>query len=246
MTIPVVRVYEKAKQAQDAVAELKQGGFADDLVLLLTPGLEGVDDSTETISKAITIGSSLGDDAELCAESLRQGRSVVVALAPFGRGLPTAKILDSHKPIPTEVERAKRPTARDGAAEWERGAPLSSAFGLPILSRNDPAPLSDALWIKTLSKGRSFESMRPLTRPDWTFSSSFGMKLLSHDPAPLSKLLGIKTLSSKKQSWTRSFGIPMLSSNAAPLSSLLGIPLLSTKAAPFSSMLGLRLLSRRR
>ncbi len=244
MTIPIVRMYETEQKARDAVGKLREEGFIPDTIHLITPVSKGEADTIEPVSIAIRAGFLPEPHAAVYAEGIQQGRSLVSIFAPFGHGQLATQILDGCSPVDTGLEG---PQGRSIA--WEEGAPLSSAFMLPTLWRNKPAPFSTVFGLEMLSSGRSFQSPRykELANSDFAL---FGRSRLSPNPTPLSSLFHLKTISVKGgPSWTKSFGYSLLSQNPAPLSSKLGMHLLAAKVphhhpAPFSEHLGIPTLSR--
>ena len=247
MRYPIVRMYETEKQARNAVSKLKEEGFSEDTIFLVTPSSGRGATSSQALSTALMAGFMLRGDAQAHAEAVKQGRSLVLMLPPFGQGQLAQGILDDYGPIKTVVER---PAADGVPVAWDEAMPLSSALKLRVLLRNRPAPFSALLGMSTLSQGRSFGSRRELTSPHFTASSLLGLGLLSRRPAPLSSLFGLKTIAVRKGSRQTSLGLPLLSSNPAPLSSKLGLHLLvgrmrPSEPAPFSAHLGLPTLTRR-
>ncbi len=127
---------------------------------------------------------------------------------------------------------------------------------------DDPSPFSDWFGIPTLSRSRPSAN---LTSSSWTFSSIFGLGLLSKDQSK--PVIGVKTLSGKQAGWTSSLGLPILAGAKRPYKSLLGLktltgqnppgqdkdwstslgfPTLSRNPAPLSSLFGIPTLSRKR
>jgi hypothetical protein len=179
--------------------------------------------------------------AEIHAEGVRQGRSLVAIRTPFGQGEPAKEILSSCGP----ADSGPGVPARRSIA-WDVGAPLSSGFRLPILWANQPEPFSALIGRPTLTQGRTFEDKYPpLKEPGWTFSARLGLPLLSRNQ------MGRASLSGKMgDSWQRSFGLPMLSDEPAPFSKRYRMhvltppgPLPKHHPTPFSERMGLPVLS---
>ncbi len=246
MRDPIIRMYETDQQARDAVSRLRQEGFPEDAIFLVTPGFGGEPGSAQAISSAILAGRWLPSNAEVYVQGLEQGRSLLVVRAPFGHGMLATQVMDSFGPVDTGL---RLPRGRSPA--WDEAAPLSSALQLPILQRHQPAPFSALLGLHTISRGRSFLSQLfgELISPHFAL---FGRSSLSDQAAPLSSLFGLKTLYRKDGPKTSRFGLPLLSRNPAPLSSALGLSLLTgpvplrRQAAPLSAVLGLPTLTRGR
>lgn len=232
MTTSTVRMYGSEKNARDAATRLKEAGFAEESIVLVTPASGKTGDD---VANAVKAGNLLGHAASFYAERVRDGRSLVVVRAPFGRGQAAKEILDACSPVDTDLAPPAAPEA-----EWGRGAPFSRAAGMRVLLRDSPAPMSQALGIPTLSRGLSFlySFFGELTKHDYSLSGGLGMRLLSDNPAPLSSMFGMSTISTPRGEWTHSCGLPLLSGkapfsslsdNPAPLSSALGLPLLTGK-----------------
>ena len=226
----LLRFYATEQAATDAHARLVEAGFDDQAVLLAS---EHRDRAASAVEAAIRAGTLPERMVKLCTRSLEQGRSIVSANPPFGRGQRALDILESSQTVDSHLAG---PHVED-----------------------DPAPLSRMLGIAVLSE---FSSSTGLLRSDWSVSAGFGFGLLSRKAAPLSSMFGMRVLSAAKRDRRSSFGMPLRSQNPAPLSSLLGMrpvssrqrrgtysfgfPLLSRNPAPLSSLLGIRTLSRGR
>ena len=166
--------------------------------------------------------------AATCVFQLKRGRSLVGLNVSYGKGVRAERILD--------------------------GAGAIDSHMMASYSTSDPAPLSELSGLPLLS---AYSSSTQLASSSYSFSSMFGLGLLSNKAAPFSSMLSWRTLSKPKPGpWRTSFGLPMLSDNAAPLSSMimlkpltspkkgpwewsLGYPLLSNNPTPLSSMLGI-------
>ncbi len=247
MTSPVVRIYATEKQARKVVSKLREEGFTEDQIHLVAPEAEGAAGSSETLSNLLKVGKLLPGDSKLYAESLQQGRSLVIVLPPFGYAQWATEILDSADPIrPVTEHKTTSVAARSvSPAAWDDAAPLSSALGWGVLSRgHPPTPFSDFMGLKPLSRGLSFESpyCQLLKRSSSGLSELFGLKLLKDGPAPLSSYLGLKTLADNHHLGDASFCQPLLSSNPTPLSSKMNYRVLSDNPTPLSSAFGFRVL----
>jgi hypothetical protein len=270
VTTPIVRIYETDQQASEAFGALRAAGFGEDLAFMVTPGAEDGADPTGPLAAAILAGSRMRKDVDVYAEGLKQGRSLVVALAPFGHALEAITIMDRFSPVPTGLER---PVRQSPEITWDVAAPLSSALRWrPLSAARRPAPFSDMVGIAPLSKGSG--RSKTFLSSNWTFSSLLGgLGLLSPNPTPISSVFGLKTLQANPNPGRSSFGIPLIWNKPAPLSALtavptmtrqrtdpaghpynlvnpnwtfsrrLGLGLLSTNPSPLSSMFGLGLLS---
>ncbi|MFK7964456.1 MAG: hypothetical protein AB8C46_10890 [Burkholderiaceae bacterium] len=244
--VPIGRVYESAQQAQETVRQLTENNLPEDAFSLMTS--EGQSsESIADIVKAIVAGHPDWvpiAHAQAYAEHVKQGRSLVMVTAPFGRGTTVESIMNVPGAIDVALpEPESRPygatplsdflgfpvlshertfaSKKGSFLDWFLGdasSPnfkFSSVFGMGMLSKN-PTPLSSMIGFK------------PLSNQKGPGESSFGMKLLRrNDPAPLSSTVGMKPLSANQGRGNSSFGLPTLSKNSTPLSSLLNMPVLS-------------------
>lgn len=248
MTSPVVRIYATEKQARKVVSKLRENGFTEDQIHLATPDSVGVTGSSETLSNLLKVGRLLPGDSKRYADSLEQGRSLVIALPPFGYAQSAMEIMDSFDPIRPPAEEHKTTTVASRSvspAAWDDAAPLSSALGWGVLSRGHrPTPFSDFMGLKPLSRGLSFESpyCQLLKSSSSGLSALVGLRLLKEEPAPLSSYLGLKALADDQHPGEASFCQPLLSSDPTPLSSKMGYRVLSPNPTPLSSALDMRVL----
>lgn len=250
MTLAISRIYHAREDADAAAAELRKAGYDGRDINVVAPA-EAPDE--ETLAR-IREGGVTAAHAEVYAERIKQGETLVSVLASFGYALMATEILEKHGPADTGLpEQGYEKTPPDPAA------PLSSAAGWRVLS-NDPAPLSSALELPLLltRQGRRkpdtelVDDPAPLSRainmPVLTdrpaiLSSRLDWRVLWGDPAPLSKRLGLRVLSKEQKLPPARAGVDLLSDNPAPLSSRVGWKLLLNDPAPLSRLLGWRVLS---
>lgn len=237
MAYPIVRMFESEQQARDAASKLRDAGFYEDVTFVVTPPGEGEGASADMLGSAILAGRTMGDQAAFYADRLKSGRTLVVVAAPPGMGRMAGGIMDSCGPVDTEMRAPVEPDA------WGSGAPLSSAFYLPVLN-GGPAPFSRVFGLPMLTHGQS--TFGTLTNPHWTFSRMFGLKILTKVAAPLSAVTGMPMRVRAAAPLSAMLGLPRLGGSAAPLSSTFGIPLLSRNGAPLSSLFSLPLLAQPR
>jgi hypothetical protein len=244
MTSPIVRVYDTAEQAQQASAKLREKGLPENLITLITP-----ESAPDALASAVRTGRVASERAEAYGAHLRDGRSLVAVSAPFGLGREVLIVLERYHPTATGLESALGAGPTVG---WDMAAPFSSAIVMPTLWRGRATPLSSLIGFSPLARQLTFDSMMGgLTSPDWTFSSKFGMGLLSKRQTYEGRLGGVERASGKTGDMLRSrFALPLLSRNPAPLSSALGLEVKKEKQgpnapAPFSAYFGFGLLSSR-
>ena len=209
MTQIISRIYGSRERAAEAVKALKDYGFSglDVHAVLARPASQDsaaaapeIDDLVTSIQKSGVYRSK----AEIYADSVRRGGSLVTVHAPFGSAAVATQILDRFDPIDSGVSEEEA----NSVAVWVDAAPLSSALQIPILL-DDPAAFSSAIGLPTLLD----------SEPNKT-------KLLS-SPAPLSSLVGLSVLQDKAAPLSSAVGLPLLSDDPAPFSSLFKIPLLT-------------------
>lgn len=229
--VPTGRVYESAQKAQDTVKQLTDNNLPEDAYSLMVSDGQA-SNSTDDIAKAIIAGHPDWvplAHAKAYAEQIQQGRSLVLVTPPFGRGTTIEKIMGD-------------------------GGSLDLALPEPEVRPYGATPLSDFIGLPVLSHGRSFEAKSgsflawffgDASNPGFKFSSLFGMKMLTDNPAPLSSMTGMKPLSTQKGPGDSSFGMPLLKrDNPTPLSSKVGMKPLSTKQSVGDSSFGMRTLSK--
>jgi len=196
---PIVRMYDSVEKAKAALAGLKNWGFEDELLNLVTAGSVPRANapvgaaSDDPLLSAIMSGYVLKSDARVYAEGIRRGLTLVSVVAPFGTGGVAIEILERSGPVDSGLP----PDDSDPMPMWDDAAPMSSALSMPVLSKN-------------LTPFSSFWAMPAITRKGGT----------------LSGLLGIPSVSSSGWSFSGALGMPALSKNPAPFSSLLNLPLL--------------------
>ena len=205
-----VRMYETEQQARDVVRELEEDGFPAETIFLVTSASGAREAAVGSISDAIAAGFVLSSDAEIYAQGVEHGRTLVLIRAGFGHGQSAVNILDGGGPIDTGLLPPPRLSVDNDEA-----APLSCAFQWSVLKRDEPAPLS--AWL----------GLQPIISSS-LLNRSFGFSLLNNKAAPLSSLFGLKTLSPTPDLGEASFGLPLLLADPAPLSSKFGLPLLTS------------------
>jgi hypothetical protein len=222
MTDAIVRMYPSENAARGAAARLREYAYPEDWIFVVAPPAPGI--PPELVDAQILAAYVLKRRAKVYAEGVRNGKTLLVVHAPFGRAGLAMDIMDEFGPVDTGlvIEPEQAPT-------WDDRAPLSSALGLPTLLRGSPAPLSGLFALGTKAEGRSLLGFffGEIGDPHFSLSSMFGLPTTSRKAAPLSSAIGL----------------PLTSRRAAPLSATLGLPLISRKAAPLSSLFGLKQLT---
>jgi hypothetical protein len=168
----IVRMYATAQQATDAVGRLKSAGFNGELINLVGPpgtsgpGASAAGATAASIAASIAARYVLTADAEYYARAVLRGEWLVSVLADFGHGGEAMWILEQYDPLPTRAWHEQ-----EHVKLWDDAAPLSSAFWLPLLSK-EVAPLSRMLGIRLLSRKASGAS----------FSGTSGVPLIIREP----------------------------------------------------------------
>lgn len=217
---PNVCIYDSEEAARGAAAALSKAGFQRQ-TLFLASELAGRAEAT--VKAAVAEGILPRGYVKFGTESLERGRSMVAVMAPFGAALDAVKIMQSNGAVDIDSQPAYIPS---------NAAPLSDTLGIPTLSEFSPTvglassnwSLSSLFGIPLLTRSQRGKAKLSDTKRPW--DNSFGLPMLSRNPAPLSSLLGMKLLT-RGGSKDSSFGFGLLSSNPAPLSSLFGIRTLS-------------------
>ena len=196
MTQTITRMFPSHVQAMSAVAELKKSRFADEDIHVVAPPAEDAPGiSTQAIAEQIMKGYVLKSHAQIYAEGVRNGASLVTVHAPFGTAAMAIDALHNHGPIHSGVA-IPEPVYRF----WDEAAPISSIFQWPIFLA-DPTPCATLWNVPTLMSGQCSLSgalgLPLLSRSSGTRQSSFGLPLLSHKATPLSSMFGLPVLLQK-------------------------------------------------
>lgn len=199
------RMYATEQQALDAVEKLREEGFPTDTIFTLVPGGEGDKALADKVRTGIKAGFIPESEGRIYARCMELGRSLVFIRVAFGYGLIATEILDSCDPVDTHH------LPEPGAAF--SSAPLSAAMGWPVIKADQAAPLSSLFGFPALKSSSAFSfgassllsdkatplssmfGLKTLISQGQSTDSSFGMPLLSRNPAPFSSLLGLPLLS---------------------------------------------------
>ncbi|MEZ5459411.1 MAG: hypothetical protein R3E65_08910 [Steroidobacteraceae bacterium] len=195
ISLPIVRMYASAEQAQAVVAELLNRGFAEELVTLVTaasrppanaPASAASDDP---VLSSILSSYVLRAHAVVYAERIRNGNALVIVRPEFSTGILAERILDDGNPVDSGVV-----IDHDRLPLWDDGAPFSSLFHIPPLARGT-APLSAFFVLPVITKrGGTLCSALGLSELASHDSYIFGAPALSRSASPLSSALNLPTL----------------------------------------------------
>lgn len=191
MSQTISRMYETHEQAARAIAALEREGYSDSH--MVSGSLAGA--AADDIVAAIIKGNVLKAHAQVYAQGIGQGRSLVTVHAAFGTAARAQRILHEHGPIDSGVSD----TSSDVMA-WDEATPMSCILQMPLLVR-EPAPFSRFWNLPVLTRGSCWLSSLlglPLLTVATPHTSSFGIPLLSRNPTPLSSLLKIPTLTRRQ------------------------------------------------
>ena len=255
MTQIISRVYDARGDAEAAAAELAQAKYDKRDIHLIGPDAAGADaGGDDSLLDRLKQAGITGSHADTYAERIRQGGTLLSVAAYFGKAAMVTAVLDKHGPAETGLaEQGYEKVPADPAA------PLSSYLGWRVLL-DDPAPLSKALRLPTLTRQRTRRRpdaaladnpapfSRAIKQPVLTnrpaiLSARFGWRVLWDNAAPLSRRIGMPVLSREQKLPGARLGLPLLSRNAAPFSRLLGLKVLSNDPAPLSRLFKWRVLS---
>jgi hypothetical protein len=225
MPQPIVRMFDTHENASAAVAALQRAGFTDlhsvagkgmaakstgARKAAAAPGSASM--SFDNIVALIAMGNILKSEAMGYAEGVSRGKSLVIVHPPFGRAVRAIRIMSQFNPVGSGVdEPIHRPNS------WDEATPMSCALGMPVLMKDDPAPLS------------RFWGLSPLASNSFSLSSLLGMRLLSKSQSNWTSSFGFPLLSRPKSNWTTSFGLPLLSKSQGGWTKSFGLPLLTKK-----------------
>ncbi len=180
---PITRIYDSYQQASAAISELKEFGVDDELIHLTTQSNGHAGASADEVTRSVMAGWIIKSDAEVFAQAVLKGQSLVTVRAPFGMGVDVTEILDAHHPAESPVAEEQ-----DRLQPWDEAAPLSSALGIPVRS-DDPTPFS------------TFWHWPVLLKKPGTLSSKLGLPEIieSPTPAPFSSMFGLPVLLKPRQ-----------------------------------------------
>lgn len=200
MSQTINRMYDNHEHAISAAEELRNNRFdryTDVYVVSRHGGPDapagGAELSVDGIVAALMKAYVLKAHAQVYAERIKRGGTLVTVHAPFGAAVPAIGILDRHGPVGSGVADVEdRPMA------WDDAAPCSSILHMPVL-------LADSA---TFSK---FWNVRALSKRAATTFSAFGIAEIVKSRGAYSGLLGMPLLSNKATILSSMLGLPLLS-----------------------------------
>jgi hypothetical protein len=213
MAQSIIRIYDSEAQANKVVDHLRGEGY-ENVFQFSGPTGKG---STTAAARSNLVANMMKahiwqSHAEVYADGLTKGKTLVVVYALFGTAQNAIDIMDSYAPSDSGIVVANTVDEY----KWDDAAPLSSVLHLPVLTKTK-LPAETLSGISSLTKGTAFLSNLlgiPLLKAGSAKkTTSMGMPLLWNSAAPLSSSIGMRTLSN----------------NPTPLSSMLGLAVLTRR-----------------
>ena len=196
MTQTISRMYSSSAQATKAFEDLKKLGYQN--VHMFSAPVTGVDGAAahgspvKEIAAAMMKAHILKHEAQVFAERVSKGASLVTVHALFGTALDARTALDSHGAIDSGVAEPDHT-----GHLWDEKTPVSSALRMPVLSDNK-LPFEKMWGVRSITNGPSYVSsclgFPMLSKPGTPFSSAMGRQLLSNNKTPFSTRLGLPLL----------------------------------------------------
>lgn len=183
MILPIVRMYDSAAQAGEAVSRLLDAGLEPGQVNRVTPDTATTEDA---LVAAIASGRVLKAHARQYAQAILRGHSLVSVDAPFGTGRRYTEVMESCRPVARGIDEDV------DMAGWDDATPFSCAFGLTVLL---PPSRYSFLGLPSLTRGGGTTGaafgLPELASPHFAL---FGTPNLSRNPAPFSALFKLPVL----------------------------------------------------
>lgn len=204
----IIRTYESEAQASKVADLLRGEGHVNVFQFSGVSGKASAAVRTKLIANMMA-AHIWRSHAEIYADRLTKGKSMVVAYPLFGTAQNAIDIMDSHNPADSGIP------VSNGSDDykWDDAAPLSSVLHMPVLTHTK-LPAETLSGISSLTKGKAFLSewlgIALLKSGAAKKSTSMGLPLLSNSATPLSSALGMRTLSSNPTPLSSLFGMAVL------------------------------------
>lgn len=182
---PIVRMFDSVEKAAAAADKLRNAGYGDDLISVVSVAASG---STEGLKKALMAAFVLTSDAGVHARLAGANQAFVVVRAPFGASVDAIDLLNAAGPVSTTD-----PTEVSDGPLWDDAAPFSSAIHMPVLAKWRPAGGAG-----TLVDSR------------WSLFGALGLPELSASPTPTTEGMGMSLLSSNATPFSSLLKLPLL------------------------------------
>ena len=184
--------------------------------------------AAEKIDALIERGFAMKGHRKGLIEALGKGRTVVSVVPIFGQGSFVEATLDGSGAVDTDVvpdylpddpapfsSALGLPVLTDGKSKLTLVRfDKNRSFGLGLLSKR-ATPLSSLFGLKILSASKG------------SIAKGSAVERMSGNPAPLSSMFGLKLLSKGSRSGGSRESVKRMSGNAAPFSAFLGLSVLS-------------------
>ena len=162
-------MYSSGQSAAAAVAALKEWGFTDDEISVVSPG---VHPSETAVVAAIAAAYVERSQAGHYAAGVLEGQTAVIVRAKFGSGEAAQYHMNSAGPVSTQ-DAFREPFV--GA--WDEDAPFSSILRLPVITEFRP-----------------FGGIPCITKHGSTLGSKLGLPELLTSGRPTTEALGMPML----------------------------------------------------
>ena len=217
MSTLITRIYEAYGDALSAVSELKKNRFGDSAITLISMAPNDPSETGVSLEDRILQAGVPAADVGAFAASVRQGGSLVAVKAVMGVGLKATAIMNAHNPMQGAVERKDY-----YVSTVDRGTPLSSVMGLPVLAR-DPTPFA------------TFWNMPSLVRCSTPLSNFFSLPSLWRQPSSETTFFGFPKLIRSKETFSSWYNLPLLIKSGRPFNEFFRMPELTSITSPFSA-----------
>jgi hypothetical protein len=213
MTQAIIRIYDSENQGAKVTEHLKGLGYGD-VYQFTGPGSKSGAGAAarDTLVTKMTNVQIWKGHAEIYADRLTKGKTLVLAYAPFGSAANAINVMDSYAPVDSGIVDP----AHESDLEWDDAAPLSSILQIPVLTRTR-FPAETISGLPSLTKGKAF------------LSSLLGLPLLVNGPEHKTSSMGLPLLSQSATPLSSAIGMRVLSQNATPLSALFRLPVLRNR-----------------
>ena len=196
MSTIIPRFYDTYGNALDAVAQLRQSGYRDDEISLISTAPNREPGEETDPATAIAKAGIPRDDVAAFADVVHQGKSLLLVRAVWGAAVKAIGIVDSHAPSLTNVGRREYSSAHLAGERskfsltfgWPMlindASPFSNFWKWPLLSSN-ATPFSSMFSWSTLKSGYTFGAPKLINKAT-LFSDELRLPTLT-DKAPWSK-----------------------------------------------------------
>jgi hypothetical protein len=222
----IIRLYESESALHQIAADLEDAEIGQECVMAINPADFN---AAAIVDEKVQDGTFKAGQREALVAALARGRWVVAASPHFLVEGTVERILDRSHPVDAGTVPEYMPSSPAPFSDFlsipvlmdsksEAGLfdfDSTSSFGLDLLS-NNATPLSSLFGLPVLSKKKG------------SSARGSSVERMSGKAAPLSSIFKMKLLSSKSSS-AKGSSVERMASNPAPFSSLLGLRVLSKR-----------------